>query len=60
MAANNQNGKSLLNTSTDDAILARVYRPNLFHVLTPTNVTHLVREWFREDTPSFDYAGMDI
>ncbi|XP_071093330.1 nicotinate-nucleotide pyrophosphorylase [carboxylating]-like [Haliotis cracherodii] len=30
------------------------------HILSPTNLRHLAREWLKEDTPSFDYAGFVV
>lgn len=33
---------------------------NLGHLLHPVNVKDLVRQWLKEDTPSFDYGGFVV
>lgn len=41
----------------DGATMIRSCRPSHLHVLTPTSLKHLAREWLKEDAPGFDYAG---
>ncbi|XP_041348372.1 nicotinate-nucleotide pyrophosphorylase [carboxylating]-like isoform X2 [Gigantopelta aegis] len=43
-----------------DSILSGIYSNRYSHILTPTNLKHLAREWLKEDTPSFDYAGFVV
>ena len=33
---------------------------NLGHLLHPVNIKELVRQWLKEDTPSFDYGGFVV
>lgn len=37
-----------------------MYCGNLHHILTPSSLRHTVREWLKEDTPSFDFAGFVV
>ena len=46
--------------ATDNEILKRIYNPNVAHVLNPASLQHLAREWLKEDTPSFDFAGFVV
>lgn len=40
--------------------LERIYNPNVAHVLNPASLKHLAREWLKEDTPGFDFAGFVV
>ncbi|XP_005102473.1 nicotinate-nucleotide pyrophosphorylase [carboxylating] [Aplysia californica] len=60
MASLRSGSKSTSSSLSDDAVLRKVYNLSLYHILTPTSLKHLVREWFKEDTPSFDYAGFVV
>lgn len=37
-----------------------LFNTNISHVLSPISVQHIVREWLKEDTPSFDYGGFVV
>lgn len=43
-----------------NGILDRIYNPTVAHVLNPASLRHLAREWLKEDTPSFDFAGFVV
>ncbi|KAH9525447.1 hypothetical protein Btru_001458 [Bulinus truncatus] len=47
-------------TQKDDAVLSKIYSSHYFHILTPISLQHAVREWLKEDVPSFDYAGFVV
>ncbi|XP_006813518.1 nicotinate-nucleotide pyrophosphorylase [carboxylating]-like [Saccoglossus kowalevskii] len=36
------------------------YKPQISHLIHPTNLKTLVRQWLNEDTPSFDYSGFVV
>ncbi|XP_025092237.1 nicotinate-nucleotide pyrophosphorylase [carboxylating]-like [Pomacea canaliculata] len=40
--------------------LHKIYNPNVAHILNPSTLKHLAREWLKEDTPSFDFAGFVV
>ncbi|KAL8591584.1 hypothetical protein ACOMHN_055551 [Nucella lapillus] len=40
--------------------LRKIYNPAIAHVLNPASLRHLAREWLKEDTPSFDFAGFVV
>ncbi|GFO27612.1 nicotinate-nucleotide pyrophosphorylase [carboxylating] [Plakobranchus ocellatus] len=44
----------------NDHILERIHNPSFLHVLSPASLKHMVREWLKEDVPSFDYAGFVV
>jgi nicotinate-nucleotide pyrophosphorylase (carboxylating) len=46
--------------ATGNGPLDRIYNPNVAHVLNPASLKHLAREWLKEDTPSFDFAGFVV
>lgn len=46
--------------ANENGILKRIYSPNVAHVLNPASLQHLAREWLKEDTPSFDFAGFVV
>lgn len=46
--------------SDDQFTLDKMHCGSLCHILTPSSLRHTVREWLKEDTPSFDFAGFVV
>lgn len=42
------------------SVLDKIHSSSLHHILTPSSLRHMVREWLKEDTPSFDFAGFVV
>ncbi|CAL1544585.1 unnamed protein product [Lymnaea stagnalis] len=57
---NHNNNINSVHVHTDDEVLNRIYSPLYYHILTPTCLKHMAREWLKEDTPSFDFAGFVV